>query len=382
MSKAALVTSVLGVTQEAEKFGLYNSYPGLVELFTTNTQETKNISATWDNLWYDAFNVNGLGQGVGDEVLFGAICYVGFVFATGSLLFFAISQFKLWHEGNYQEYFLNLVWPLAIAILLGNNGQLLANFSFQIRGFINQTNQDVLERVASGVSLQEAFNNLQKTVGGRIAIADYIQQCENLSGDDQSSCLESVRVQVEEERKKIEEQKGNKTLAKIVNTFFSDINDLFLIISSPAGYGVKKTLELIMPSWESVIFSVLAGMMRAYQYFVEIGLFLTTLVGPLAVGGSLLPVENKPFFAWLIGLFSIGCSKITFNMVAGLAAVAAAENYSVGDDQVPIYIIFALFAPVLASGLALFGGMATWHSLTSATESAVGFTGKLLNTVT
>jgi hypothetical protein len=379
---SAFLTFFLGVTPENEKLGLYNSYPGLVELFTTNTQETKNISTNWDSLWYDAFNVNGLGQGVSGKVLFGVICYVGFVFATGSLLFFAISQFKLWHEGNYQEYFLNLVWPLAISILLFNNGQLLANFSFQMRGFINETNQDVLERVAKSVSLQEAFNNLQKTVGARIIVADYIQQCENLSGDDQNQCLENVRVQVEDERKKIEEQKGDDPRAKIVNTFFSDINDLFLLVTSPAGYGVKKTLELIMPSWESVIFSVLAGMMRAYQHFVEIALFLTTLVGPLAVGGSLLPVENKPFFAWLIGFFSIGFSKLTFNMVAGLSAVAAAENYSVGGDQIPIYIIFALFAPVLASGLALFGGMATWHSITSATESAVGFTGKLLNTVT
>ncbi|NJP22074.1 MAG: hypothetical protein HC763_27135 [Hydrococcus sp. CRU_1_1] len=108
-----------------------------------------------------------------------------------------------------------------------NNGQLLANFSFQIRGFINETNQDVLERVTKSVSLQEAFNNLQKTVGARIIIADYIQQCENLSGDDQNKCLENVRVQVEDERKKIEQQKGDGTRAKIVNTFFSDINDLF-----------------------------------------------------------------------------------------------------------------------------------------------------------
>ncbi|NJP22075.1 MAG: hypothetical protein HC763_27140 [Hydrococcus sp. CRU_1_1] len=70
MSGTALLTSLLGVTPENEKIGLYNSYPGLVELFTTNTQETKNISTTWDNLWYDAFNVNGLAQGVGGEVLF------------------------------------------------------------------------------------------------------------------------------------------------------------------------------------------------------------------------------------------------------------------------------------------------------------------------
>jgi hypothetical protein len=57
-------------------------------------------------------------------------------------------------------------------------------------------------------------------------------------------------------------------------------------------------------------------------------MLLTALLGPLAVGGSLLPVGQKAIFAWLTGFFSVGMIKLCFNIISGLVAtmVLNADN--------------------------------------------------------
>ncbi len=47
----------------------------------------------------------------------------------------------------------------------------------------------------------------------------------------------------------------------------------------------------------------------AFQWIIEVCMLLTALLGPLAVGGSLLPVGQKAIFAWLTGFFSVGMIK-------------------------------------------------------------------------
>ena len=114
---------------------------------------------------------------------------------------------------------------------------------------------------------------------------------------------------------------------------------------------------------------------NAYQWGLELALLLTALMGPLAVGGSLLPVGSRAIVGWLTGFFTVALAKLSFNIILGLAGqlIATAEA-----SQPMIFLAFiGIVAPFLATGIAAGGGMAVLTQLTNgarwvATSAASG----------
>jgi hypothetical protein len=108
----------------------------------------------------------------------------------------------------------------------------------------------------------------------------------------------------------------------------------------------------------------------AFQWIVEVSMLLTGLLGPLAVGGTLLPVGQKAIFAWLTGFFSIGIVKLSFNIICGLVATMVVKA---GNND-PMIFAFAtgILAPILSLLLATGGGMAVFNSLSSMATFGVG----------
>ena len=113
----------------------------------------------------------------------------------------------------------------------------------------------------------------------------------------------------------------------------------------------------------SFITSLLLALNNAYQWGLELSLLLTALMGPLAVGGSLLPIGSRAIVAWLTGFFTVGLAKLSFNIILGLAGqlIATAEA-----SQPMIFLAFiGIVAPFLATGIASGGGMATFTQLSN-----------------
>jgi hypothetical protein len=57
-----------------------------------------------------------------------------------------------------------------------------------------------------------------------------------------------------------------------------------------------------------------------FSVAMDFGLFITALLGPMAIGLSLLPVGQKAVFGWLIGFYSVGSIKIFYSLMIGLMA--------------------------------------------------------------
>lgn len=354
--------------------------PDFVQILETTYDKTNSIAERWSDIWDKTFNFTG-GIGISGETLFGILCYVGLVAATGSLIFFAIHNFKLIHEQNWQEYFLSLMIPFLIALVLSNGGKPLSGGCFAGREFSNQINQKVLEHIMVGVTLQDAFRQLQQATGTRIIISNYLQHCEALTGDAQTGCLQGTALSVQGEVAKLKESAGDPDLGDKLYNALGEALDWVISATNPISMNAKVA-SLFFPTWESFVFSILGGVMRAYQHFMEISLYVTTMVSPFAVGGSLLPGAGaKPIIAWLSGFLSVGFAKLVFNVTAGLAAVAAVNDLTLMEDQISLYFIFGLGAPLLSAGMMVGGGMAIWKALTGAAEMSVGFTGKALDLV-
>jgi hypothetical protein len=93
----------------------------------------------------------------------------------------------------------------------------------------------------------------------------------------------------------------------------------------------------------------------------------------------MLLLGGQSLFSWLTGFFSIGMAKISFNLIAGLAAIA--ELTASPSDPLPLATLLATYAPMLASGIALLGGMAVWQGITSSFMKTTELAGSVISRV-
>ena len=92
-------------------------------------------------------------------------------------------------------------------------------------------------------------------------------------------------------------------------------------------------------------------------------MLLTGLIGPIAVAGSIIPLQGRPLWAWLVGFFSLGLAKFSYNILVGLAAtvVVAADAQTQGDFG--FLLLISVLAPILALAIAGGAGMAVFRSI-------------------
>lgn len=314
-----------------------------------------------------AESLDGLWESVLSGGLYAAIAQVGVFFAVGTLLLFITQWTKDLIDGDNPRAFSELIWPILVIALLANNASLLASVSKGVREIINTTNQNVLEYTSASVKLSEAYQQAQGITGVESAIKELIDQCQSLTDPaQQKACLERNAQKAQDLVNSLPNaptrlQKAvQNLLGQVENLTPENLDDVFW-----AGVGglTGSVLQTSLRGW-------LIFLSIAFQWVIEISLLLTALLGPMAVGGSLLPVGGKAIYAWLTGLFSIGMVKLCFNIIAGLAATLVLE----AEDSDPMIFAFlvGIFAPILALVLATGGGMAVFNSLSRAATFLIG----------
>ena len=231
------------------------------------------------------------------------------------------------------------IWIIVVIVLLANNGQPLATATLGLRGIINQTNQTLLASTSASIQLQEAYQQVMLKTGKGDAIQSLIAQCNAIADPtQQADCLQNASKQAKE----IESELDNDNRAD----WLKGISDFFN----------TNIFQLTVRGW-------LLALAIAFQWIIEVCMLLTALLGPLAVGGSLLPLGNKAIFAWLTGFFSVGMIKLCFNIISGLVATLVLNT----NNNDPMIFAFAIgiLAPILSVVLAAGGGLAIFKSFSS-----------------
>ncbi len=125
---------------------------------------------------------------------------------------------------------------------------------------------------------------------------------------------------------------------------------------------------------QTSIKSFLFSLQYAFQNLIEATMLLIAALGPIAVGGSLLPVAGKPIFAWLTGFLSVGIAKISFNIIAVLTAAVIvngpAENPNANPDLMWFIIFLGVLAPILSLVVAAAGGFAVFNAISNTASLA------------
>ncbi|RCJ40913.1 hypothetical protein A6770_37040 [Nostoc minutum NIES-26] len=303
--------------------------------------------------------------------LYSAICSVGVLFAVATLVFFMVEWTKKMMNGEEQRAYSEFIWILIVVVLLANRGQVLGQGTLAIRNYINNTNNRVLQETARGVDLRAAYQKALGVEGVRSVIGSEIEKCKtsSLSPEESIQCLQDAKERLTKQYPDYFTgssgpfswviQKIDRIIQAPVEAIKGRANPLEVLLSPFSAYIGSSVIEIV-----SV---VLLGLNGAYQWGIELTMLITALIGPLAVGGSLLPYGAKAIFAWLVGYFTVGMSKLCFNVICGLAGQLMATSRA---DQ-PLFFLFTIgiIAPFLATGLAAGGGLAVLTQINKAAET-------------
>ena len=317
------------------------------------------IAEGFDQLWEQTLNGG----------LYAALMEVAQLFALATLCFYMVDLAKNFINQEDMKALSSWIWPIMIIALMANNGALLRSGTLTARNYINKINNDVLEYAAAGANLETAYNRAIGNAKLREEVGREIERCRTLGGaaQDAIDCLNSAETRL---------------MAKAPQLFKGDappdgsweLNEVGKLgeLADAIGGAIADPGGAINDAWDSAmggvgqlvtsfITSILLALTNAYQWCVEFALLLTALLGPIAVGSSLLPFGQKTIFAWMSAIFGVGIAKLSFNIIVGLCAQLVSNAQA---NQPMIFLLFVgLLSPLLASALGTGGGIAAMGAI-------------------
>jgi hypothetical protein len=328
---------------------------GIDEVLDNGVATSQSIAGGWDQQWLNLLQNNTSNN------LYGAITNLGIFFAVGTLLFFMLQFLRDLISYEYSRPISALIWPFLVVILLSNsgNGSILSNLTLGVRNFLNTVNQQVVVSADADKMYQQALNmSIAEDIAGSL-----LRPCQSLTGEQQSQCFVKAAEKVDNLWQKYRDTYGNKSWIIRLQTKVDNIR---------YGTGVVSEASfnsLLGSTVQTSIKNFLVSLQYAFQNLIEATMLLIAALGPIAVGGSLLPVAGKPIFAWLTGFLSMGIAKISFNIIAVLTAAVIVngpgQDVNVDPDLMWFIIFLGILAPVLSILVAAAGGFAVFSAISN-----------------
>ncbi|WP_017314406.1 hypothetical protein [Mastigocladopsis repens] len=328
---------------------------GTNDSLTNGVQAAQSIAEGWDKQWIDLLQNNT------NENLYGALTKLGIFFAVGTLLFFMAQWIRDVLASEYSRPISAMIWPFIVVMLLANpgNGTLLSNLTLGLRDFVNTINQQIVETADVNQTYQQALNMsvAEEVVGG------LLRPCQSLTGEQQLECFIKAKEKIDSLLQQYTDSYGTQPW---ISRLESKVNQIVLT----SGNVSELTFNSLLGSTvQTIIKNILVSLQSAFQNLIEVTMLLIAVLGPLAVGGSLLPVAGKPIFAWLTGLLSIGIAKISFNIIAVISAAVIvngpAQDVNADPDLMWFMILLGILAPIMSLGLAAAGGFAVFSAISN-----------------
>ncbi|MBC1216571.1 hypothetical protein GNE08_20375 [Trichormus variabilis ARAD] len=340
------------------KFPIYTLLAdiGVTDTLNSGMATARSIAEGWDNQWLDLLQNNT------SDNLYGALTKLGIFFAVGTLLFFVLQWFNDMIHSEYSRPISALVWPFIVVVLLSNsgNGSLLSTLTLGVRNFINTVNQQVVTTADADLVYQQALNmSIAEEVAGSL-----LRPCQSLTGEQQTQCFTKASEKIDNLWREYRNLYGNKPWIVRLETQVNQIR-----------FGTGNISEtdfsaLMGNTVQTSIKNFLVSLQYAFQNLIEATMLLIAVLGPLAVGSSLLPVAGKPIFLWLTGFLSAEIAKLSFNIIAIITASVIvngpAQDPNANPDLMWFMIFLGVLAPLLSLVLAGLGAVAVFNGISNA----------------
>lgn len=332
---------------------------GVDNVISSGATTSRSIAEAWDKQWLDLLQSS-------TNSFYGALTNLGIFFAVGTLLFFMFQWLKDLIYSDYSRPISALIWPFIIVLLLTNteDGSALSNLTLGVRNLLNTVNQQIITTADADKTYQQALNmSTAEEIAGSL-----LRPCGSLLGEQQSQCLVQASQKASLLWQEYRNLYGNQIWIDRLETKVTQI-------AYNTGSVSENAFNALLGSTvQTIIKNFFVSLQYAFQNLIEATMLLVAALGPLAVGGSLLPIAGKPIFAWLTGFLCLGISKISFNIIAILTSAVIVngpgQDASSDPDLMWFMIFLGLLAPIVSLVIAGAGGFAIFN--------AISYTGALV----
>jgi hypothetical protein len=320
------------------------------------------IAAGWDQVWTTSMS----------GPLYGLLSRLGLTIAGFVVIFFVFQFARNMLEDNSNRPISELIWPLVVVVFLSNNGALLSGLTLGMRGFINQQNSQVLSTTTAGINAQQALNRIAGFQAAESQLAGLQSACDQVRDNAAlQSCLDGVKARADQIFQQEANQYGGEFGLRLQQIRDAVTRNPLQAGLDAAGAATGAVIRAKSMPYLIIAQTILVASQVAFQHLIEASMLLTGLMGPIALGASLLPFGAKPIWAWLTAFWSVGICKMSLNIVSGLIAQSSVQAGPLDASGLVMPIVLGVLSPILAIAMASGGGMAIFNGITSVASTVV-----------
>jgi hypothetical protein len=353
---------------------------GGLGIIQDSIQQLNAVQKAWEQRWTDIFGgTNGLYLGINQ---FAAVIVVG------AFLFFAVGWVKQAIERGLFPAMPDVIWVLAIAALLYNNGAMLGSATLGMRNLINAQTRTVLTVQVGEVTMLEALNDVIVSQQAKATIHQQYAACAAKTGQAQVNCFLQAGEAAQQKLETEYRTKGFWTAG--VQRLWARVEQINRRIEQDYNTGKRSIAQgtnplsdvlvdtLMQTGSQALATQFLKGWQWAFANLLELSMLLTGLMGPIATAGSIIPLQGRPLWAWLVGFFSLGMAKFSYNVIVGLAATVVVGANAQEQGDFGFLLLISVLAPVLALALAGGAGMAVFRGVSGGVTRMIAITTSVL----
>lgn len=317
-----------------------------ISLISSSIELSRKTVEAWDKAWGDAINPSG--------ALWAGLCNLGTILAALSIILLAVKMAADYQEKKFflSELAASVVWPLFIALFLGNNGYMLSQTVVLVRNLGHQQVVNVLNIQLADTTFQKAISDVTLTQSVKTQVSTIYAECQGKSGKPLTDYLQEKRPLVEQILEEAEKQ--NAGPLEQARKAVAELTDF---VQNP-GAVFNAAISLILVTF-------LYALQWAFVNILEAALIMTATFAPIALGLSLLPLGSKPIWAWASGFIALFGVQLGYNIVVGLAATVIVAAGAQTFSDLAFLAFISIFAPELALLIAGGGGVALYMGINS-----------------
>ena len=285
-------------------------------------------------------------------------------------LFIPISRAFIF--SRYEEIFKHVAWLVLVTMLTASNYTLMTKVSYGSRGFVNEATMDILSYQLGPVTMQDALTDVLLTEQAKDNIRFKFAECEAKEGQEQLKCFEDGAKDARQEIEDIDDssrfpglQRLQERLRKIIET----------TQKATADPNTAMTDSLVSFYFQSAGQALTQQLMKAFQSammtIIDVGFYLTALLGPVAVAASLAPLQPRVLFIWGAGFIAFALMKMSYNILIGAIATVALTIDATDFGSTGLLIAMGVISPLLAMAMGGWGGASLVHAMAGGASAAI-----------
>ena len=269
--------------------------------------------------------------------------------------------------------------PLTVSLFFAGNGSLLSLLVLGLRAIFQGFGVIILQIQLNGVSINQAIGRIQSTGiannRARVIFAD----CLSKTGIEFTNCLQDPE-KIRQAEQLLNSQSYNLLSGNVLETIINIVTAVPDTIVNAGTSFVGSTIATIFGTPAFALISlILLGFQYVFINIIEATAILSAISAPVFLSFSLFTSNAPLFFLWLTTFSGLYFTQLGYIALVGVYALLVSQLEQAGVPLGSIitdfvFLLFlAIFAPIVAVGIAMGGGIKLYEQLSSNAVNLAGF---------